>query len=258
MLTFVSIKRFFLIALIVLLVGDWMYNTPAFYYWILISIFLILTVLGSFLIQWNFHLKSHCSNPDIDQSHIALTFDDGPHHEYTFQVLQLLKQFNAKATFFCIGKHMEQHSDLIKQIIDEGHTIGNHTYSHSRRFGFFGTRKVISELQKTNNIFAKITGKQIQMYRPAFGVTNPSIKKAVQATELQSIGWSIRSLDTTLLSEDAILHRTTPKLAKGDIVLFHDTSPKTIIVLEQLLLILQEKNLQSVTVDQLLNIKAYA
>lgn len=258
MLTFVSIKWFFLIALIVLLVGDWLYHIPALYYWMLIGTFLILTVLGSFLIQWNFHFKSHCSNPDIDQSYVALTFDDGPHPEYTPQVLQLLKQFNAKATFFCIGRHMEQRSDLIKQIIDEGHTIGNHTHSHSRAFGFFGTRKVISELQKTNSIFAKITGKQIQMYRPAFGVTNPNIRKAIKATGLQSIGWSIRSLDTTFLSEDAILHRTTHKLAKGGILLFHDTNPKTIIVLEQLLLILQEKNFQSVTVDQLLNIKAYA
>lgn len=258
MLTFVSIKRFFLIVLIVLLVGDWLYHIAAFYYWILIGTFLILTVLGSFLIRWNFHFKSYCSNPDIDQSYVALTFDDGPHPEYTPQVLQLLKQFNAKATFFCIGKHMEQRSDLIKQIIDAGHTIGNHTYSHSRAFGFFGPGKVISELQKTNGIFAKITGKQILMYRPAFGVTNPNIKKAIKAIGLQSIGWSIRSLDTTFLSEDAILYRTTHKLAKGDILLFHDTSAKTIIVLERLLLILQEKNLQSVTVDQLLNIKAYA
>lgn len=258
MLTFVSIKRFFLIALIVLLVGDWMYNIPAFYYWILMGIFLTLTVLGSFLIQWNFHFKSHNSNPNIVENQIALTFDDGPHPEYTPQVLQLLKQFNAKATFFCIGKHMEQHSGLIKRILTEGHTIGNHTYSHSRVFGFFGAKKVIAELQKTNNIFTKITGKQIQMYRPAFGVTNPNIKKVIKAMGLQSIGWSIRSLDTTFLSEDTILHRTTHKLAKGDIVLFHDTSAKTIIVLERLLLILQEKNLQSVTVDQLLNIKAYA
>ncbi|WP_425235530.1 polysaccharide deacetylase family protein [Ulvibacterium sp.] len=258
MLTFVSIKRFFLIALIVLLVGDWMYNIPTFYYWILIGIFLTLTVLGSFLIQWNFHFKSHNSNPSIVENQIALTFDDGPHPEYTPQVLQLLKQFNAKATFFCIGKHMEGHSGLIKRILTEGHTIGNHTYSHSRVFGFFGAKKVIAELQKTNGIFAKITGKQIQMYRPAFGVTNPNIKKSIKAMGLQSIGWSIRSLDTTPLSDDTILHRTTHKLAKGDILLFHDTSPKTIIVLERLLLILQEKNLQSVTVDQLLNIKAYA
>ncbi len=245
-------------ALTVLLVIDWLYGIPGFYYWIPISAFFVLTILGSFLIQWNFHFKSHNSNPNVVDNYIALTFDDGPHPEYTSQVLQLLKQFNAKATFFCIGKHMEQHNDLIKKILDEGHTIGNHTYSHSRAFGFFGSKKVIAELQETNSIFDQITGKQIQLYRPAFGVTNPSIKKAIRAMNLQSIGWSVRSLDTTPLSEDAILNRVTRKLVKGDIVLFHDTSAKTLAVLERLLLILREKNLRSVTVDQLLNIKAYA
>ncbi len=244
--------------MIILLAVDWLYDISGLYYWILIGIFLTITVLGSFLIQWNFHLTSYNSNPNVVENYIALTFDDGPHPEYTSQILLLLKQFNAKATFFCIGKHMEQNRDLIKKIIDEGHTIGNHTYSHSNAFGFFGAKKVTAELQKTNTTFAKITGRQMQLYRPAFGVTNPSIKRAIRAMGLQSIGWSVRSLDTTTLSENAILNRVTHELGKGDIVLLHDTSAKTLVVLERLLLILQKKNFESVTVDQLLNIKAYA
>lgn len=258
MLTFVFIKRLCLITLIVLFIIDWQYAIPKFYYAIPIGAFFVLTILGSFFIQWNFHFKSYHSNPNITKNNIALTFDDGPHPEFTPQVLQLLKRFNAKATFFCIGKHMEQHSELIKEMMAQGHTMGNHTYSHSRMFGFFGAKKVIAELQKTNGVFAKITGEQLQLYRPAYGVTNPNIKKAIRAINLQSIGWSIRSLDTTHLSEDAILNRVVNKICKGDIILLHDTNAKTIIVLERLLLILQEKNLQSVTIDQLLNIKAYA
>jgi len=97
----------------------------------------------------------------------------------------------------------------------------------------------------------------MNLYRPAFAVTNPRIEKAIKALQLVSIGWNVRSLDTTPRSEAMILRRITSKIAKGDIVLLHDTSDKTVAVLEQLLLFLDKKNLQSVPVDQLLNIKAY-
>ncbi len=98
----------------------------------------------------------------------------------------------------------------------------------------------------------------MNLYRPAFGVTNPNIKRAVKATGMQTIGWSIRSLDTTKRSEASVLKRITKNISKGDIILLHDTSAKTIAVLEQLLLFLQKENLQSVTVDQLLKFDAYA
>jgi peptidoglycan/xylan/chitin deacetylase (PgdA/CDA1 family) len=76
--------------------------------------------------------------------------------------------------------------------------------------------------------------------------------------ELKTIGWNIRSLDTTKRSQKAILERITHKIRKGDIILLHDSSAKTVEVLEQLLLFLQQNKMQSVTVDQLLDIQAYA
>ncbi len=96
------------------------------------------------------------------------------------------------------------------------------------------------------------------MFRPPFGVTNPNIKKALRKTGHKSIGWSIRSLDTTSLSEEKILKRITANLKKGDIILLHDSSAKSFAVLEQLLLFLQSHELQSVPVDRLLEIEAYA
>jgi peptidoglycan/xylan/chitin deacetylase (PgdA/CDA1 family) len=217
-----------------------------------------ITLLGSTLIQWNYHLISLNSNSEINKDVVAITFDDGPNPDFTPHVLALLKKFNVKATFFCIGRNVEANSTLFRQIISEGHTIGNHTYSHANNFGFFSTREVISELEKTNKIIKEQTGLELRFYRPAFGVTNPRMKRALKITGLQSIGWNKRSLDTTPLSEQKILRRLTRNLKKGDIILLHDSSSKSVRVLEQLLLFLQTNKLESVTVDQLLEIEPYA
>ncbi len=222
-----------------------------------ICFWLLMTLCGSFLIQWNYHFTSLHSNAKVQKNQIALSFDDGPHPEFTPKVLQLLQKYDAKATFFCIGQLAEQHKELVQKIVDEGHIIGNHTYSHSKFFGFFSTEKVVVELQKTNEIIHDIIGNQTQLYRPAYGVTNPNIKKAIAKTHLKPIGWNVRSLDTTYRSQAQILDRITLRLKKGDIVLLHDTSEKTVAVLEQLLLFLQKNNIESVTIDQLLDIKAH-
>ncbi|MEX0274933.1 MAG: polysaccharide deacetylase family protein, partial [Flavobacteriaceae bacterium] len=102
-----------------------------------------------------------------------------------------------------------------------------------------------------------VFGVRPKLYRPAFGVTNPSIGKSVSDLDLTVIGWNRRSLDTTSLSMEKIYGRVVKKLSKGDIVLLHDTSGKTVAVLERLLVFLREKELESVTVDRLLNVKAY-
>lgn len=224
----------------------------------LLLTWLFITGLGSFIIQWNYHLKSLCANPSIDKNWVSITFDDGPDKAFTPRVLDLLEANNAKATFFCIGRKADRHGDVLLEILDKGHALGNHTYSHSQLFGFFNAEKVTAELIQTNEVVERITGKRMKLYRPAFGVTNPAIQSAINTLQLQSIGWSIRSLDTTKRSKKAVLNRITPKVSKGDIILLHDTSEKTVAVLEQLLLFLKERNLRSVTVDQLLEIEAYA
>jgi len=220
-------------------------------------VWFLVTLCGSFFIQWNYHLTSLHSNKNISKNEVSLTFDDGPNTEFTPRVLKLLNQYNAKATFFLIGKKAEKHPEVVQNILRQGHTIGNHTNSHTNDFGFFGTSKVINELQTANGIIEKISGYKMKLYRPAFGVTNPSIQVAVKQLKVSSIGWNVRSLDTTNRSEEAILKRITSKISKGDIILLHDTSSKTVEVLERLLLFLQVNNLKSVTVNQLLNIKAY-
>ena len=241
-----------------LVIGYSYFDFPFLPIVVLFFIWLLLTMAGSAFIGWNYHFKSYNNNLKTTKNHIAITFDDGPHPEYTPKVLALLEKYNAKATFFCIGKNSNAYPEILKSIINQGHIIGNHTYSHSNTFGFFSTQKVISELEHTNTTVKKITGLDLQLYRPAFGVTNPKIKRALKHTKMISIGWNKRSLDTTSLKKKNILKRITKNLKRGDVILLHDSSEKTIIVLEQLLLFLQQQNMEAVTIDSLFNLKAYA
>jgi len=246
------------IALLAILAAlNFLFPVPWWVYPIVLVFWFLVSLCGSFFIRWNYHFTSLHSNKNTSQNQVSLTFDDGPNTEFTPRVLELLKQYNAKATFFLIGKHAKKYPQLVQDILKQGHSIGNHTYSHTNDFGFFGTSKVVKELQTANKVIEKITGFKMKLYRPAFGVTNPSIQEAVQQLKINSIGWNVRSLDTTHRSEEAILKRITNKVSKGDIILLHDTSYKTVEVLERLLLFLQVNNLKSVTVEELLKIKAY-
>ncbi len=258
MLKYPIINNIFRIAFAALLLWD-VYREISWWTYILLgAVWLALTIIGSFHIRWNYHLPAlHC-NKKVHNKLVAITFDDGPHPSFTPKVLELLQKYNAKASFFCVGHQVHQFGEIVNKIVANGHTVGNHTYSHSNKFGFFGTQKVILELQRTNMAIKETTGLDPKLYRPAFGVTNPSIGRAVKKLQLNTIGWNIRSLDTTKRSKKTVLERITNKIKKGDIILLHDSSDKTVEVLEQLLLFLQRNEIQSVTVDQLLDIEAYA
>lgn len=226
------------------------------FFLLLFLIWLGLTTWGSFDIRLNYFTKAYCSKPNSISKEIALTFDDGP-HEMTEKVLDLLKQFNVKATFFCIGKQIENNPQLFKRIISEGHLVGNHSFSHSENFGFFSSQNVLDEILTTNKLVQQWSGLNMKLFRPPFGVTNPMIAKAISVTKHHVIGWNIRSLDTVYEEENTIFERVKNKIKPGGIILLHDTSQKSVNVLERLLLFLKTENYSIVSVDKLLNLSAY-
>lgn len=244
------------ILITIALVGGGIYainkeSFPFLYFFIVSLLWLTCTVIGSFNILWNYFLNA-VNHVHTDTNNVAITFDDGPHPVFTPQVLALLKKHNAKATFFCIGKNAAQYPDLVKQIVNNGHSIGNHSYNHANNFGFLNSKKVVTEIQKTDKILQEITGKKVKTFRPPFGVTNPNIAKAIRHTQHQVMGWNVRSLDTVIQSENKIFKRITKKLNAGDIILLHDSSLKSVLVVERLLLFLKKRELSSVTVEELL------
>jgi peptidoglycan-N-acetylglucosamine deacetylase len=209
--------------------------------------------LGSGFVCSNYHVKALCSAKTTTKR-IAITFDDGPAPE-TEKVLDLLKQYGAKATFFCIGRQVEKYPEILARIINEGHTVGNHTYSHSPALTL--SPHAFQELVTTNELIEKVTGKRTRLFRPPYGVTAPNIAKALKRTGHTVIGWNIRSLDAIIMDEQKIFKRITDRLKPGSIILLHDTSLRSVNVLEQLLVLLHENGYEAVTIDELLNIPAY-
>lgn len=255
MLTFKKVNTLTIIMLIgILTYGFLLQHTIYPLVILLFLLWVILTTIGSFNILWNYFLTAKNSNKNSKENIVSLTFDDGVNPEITPKVLDLLKKYNTKATFFCIGKNIEKYPKLAQRIVAEGHSIGNHTYNHSNKWGFLSTEKVLEEIKKNNEIIEQITGKQTKLFRPPFGVTNPHIAKATKQLNCEVIGWNVRSLDTVIKNEEKILNRITKKVKKGDVILLHDNSEKTVVVLEQLLYFLEKKKLKSVTIEALFNI----
>lgn len=215
----------------------------------------LFTVWGVFDIRLNYFTKVYFKGKTKERK-VAITFDDGP-HPVTHQILDLLDKYQMKATFFCIGKEIEKYPEVLQRIHAEGHTIGNHTYTHSTAMGFLTSQKVKQEIRITDLLIEQLIHQKPLLFRPPFGVTNPSIAKASTRLQKYMIGWNIRSLDTVIRQEYDILSRVLPRLQPGAIILFHDTSERTARVLEQLLLYMTHHKYTSIPVNELLNIAAY-
>jgi peptidoglycan/xylan/chitin deacetylase (PgdA/CDA1 family) len=227
-------------------------------WWLILpsSIYLSFLIYGSSVIQANFFAPAYCS-ADTTEKIIALSFDDGPNAEYTPQVLALLANYEATATFFVIGKHIHGNESLLKQMLAEGHSIGNHSYSHSFFIDFKNVQGFKEELAQTEELIFNAIGKRVKLFRPPYGVTTPNLAKAAKLLDYRIIGWNIRSLDTTKDSVEVITQRVQSQIKSGAIILLHDTSAKTIQVLKQTLNFAQTNGYEVVSVERLLKIEAY-
>lgn len=245
-----------LVVLVLLAIQSFIEPLPWWVFLLPLVLWLIITAIGSGLVQSGYHIKTLNKNSKPSGKQIALTFDDGP-TPYTEKVLDVLARYHIKVTFFCIGSQIEIYPHIFKRILNEGHTVGNHTYSHSHKMGFFSKQKITAEVVSTDALIEKYTFKKPLLFRPPFGVTTPNLASVVKQTRHYVIGWNIRSLDAVIEDEAKIYNRITSRLSPGSIILLHDTSQKTVNVLEQLLVLLQQQNYEAVTVNELLNIPAY-
>ncbi|MCB2195771.1 MAG: polysaccharide deacetylase family protein [Bacteroidetes bacterium] len=222
---------------------------------IITALFLAHLVYCSYAICSQVYIKTHCI-ADTSERKISITFDDGPDPKITPQVLELLNQFNVKATFFCIGKHIEENKETLKLIDQKGHLIGNHSWSHERWFDLYPAEKMKLEIEKTNGLIFETIGKKPKLFRPPYGVTNPSLKKAIKNFDFNTIGWSIRSFDTINHVKKTVF-RLKNKLKPGAIILFHDNREQITEILKPFLEFAQSENYKIVPLDELLDIKVY-
>jgi len=257
MLNFKRVNTILVLLFVGFLFVAFQFNISFWYVLVFVFSWILLTILGSFNVQWNYFLKGKHHNYAISKNYIALTFDDGPHPEFTPKVLELLRQFNVKATFFVIGKNAKKHPELVQKIVDEGHDLGNHSHVHTDYYGFLSRNEVTLDLMNCNKLLFDITEKKIKFFRPPFGVTNPNIARAVKNLNLHTFGWSIRSFDTVAKDAELVFKKINSKIQRGDVVLLHDSSEISIAILERLLKSMKVKNLKSVTLSVLFKIPPY-
>ena len=252
MLSFRKLSALVVVAIIAIILAHVFFQVNLLWIILPMCFWLLMVSIGSFSMRYNFFLKS-ITHIDTSEKKIAITFDDGPNTNYTLPVLKLLDKYNAKATFFCIGKHIKKYPEIAKTIADKGHNIGNHSYSHNNFIGFSSVKKWKEEIEQTDALIKNITKGNTGIFRPPFGVTTPNLAKVIKTSNHNVIGWNIRSFDTVIRDKSRVLNRITKRIKPGGIVLLHDTQPNTLYILEHLLLYLKQNNYEAVTINNLLN-----
>ena len=156
-----------------------------------------------------------------DKKNIYLSFDDGPHSEITLFVLEELKKYNAKATFFCLGNNVALYPGVYRQILDEGHAVGNHTYDHPNGWET-PLEEYLRDITKASNYIHS------NLFRPPYGRIKTSqakkVKEAMNDETAKIIMWDVLSLDfDTTFTPQQCLSNVIKNATNGSIVVFHDS-----------------------------------
>lgn len=159
-----------------------------------------------------------------EKKEIYLTFDDGPVPDFTPWVLETLKKFNAKATFFCVGENIEKYPHIFRQIIEDNHSIGNHTFNHLQGWKT-STTKYIKNIIKAESYLKDAEKHQgIKLFRPPHGRIKPMQARILRKKGYKIIMWDVLSGDFDQnLSKEECLQHTLKHINNGSIVVFHDS-----------------------------------
>ncbi len=183
-----------------------------------------------------------------DVRRVALTFDDGPHPLYTEPLLDGLKERGVRATFFVTGENAALHPDIIKRMHDEGHLIGNHTYTHIE-LTKTNREKFKRELVRTNEVLQEITGEEVLYVRPPYGAWD---KKLESELNMFPILWSVDPLDWCTADASCITQTVLKKVGENDIILMHDYYKTSVEAALAIVDELQQQGYEFVTVDKIL------
>ena len=153
---------------------------------------------------------------------IALTFDDGPDPATTPRVLDLLDARGARATFFCVGRRVEEHPDVAAEIVRRGHRVENHSYRHLNAFWFLLPGALRDEIVRAQDAIATATGQAPRLFRAPAGIRSPLLEPALAREGLDLVAWTRRGFDTVSGDAGRVLARLVRGLAAGDILLLHD------------------------------------
>jgi peptidoglycan-N-acetylglucosamine deacetylase len=180
----------------------------------------------------------------------ALSFDDAPHPLYEPLLLDTLRRMGVKATFFCIGRNARAYPYFVRDMIKQGHEVGNHTFHHVRLLGL-PADAVRDELESANNVLTSITGQPVRYFRPPGGEYSPLTLQITSKLGLTTAFWTDDPGDFDNIGQTRLRSKLTSRLRYGGIVLLHDNVLETIEVLRPFLQTARTKGIKLVTVGEL-------
>ena len=156
---------------------------------------------------------------------IALTYDDGPNDPHTLRLLEALAKRGVKATFFLIGRYVQQRPDIAREIVKAGHVVGNHTFTHPL-LTFLRESEIRQELSSCRDALHDAVGTHSNLFRPPFGGRRPGVLRIAREFGLEPVMWNVTGYDWNAVPAAAIERKVSQKIRGGDVILLHDGGHK--------------------------------
>lgn len=193
------------------------------FFTILLTVFFLL-IIGNFYVYYGFDYQPDIFRKgSVSSNYVALTFDDGPSPEYTPLILDILKEKNVEATFFMVGKHVDKYPEVARQVAEDGHEIGNHTYDHLN-IPTLKYNDLTKQIILTNRVIHQVTDKRVSYLRPPRGMYDARYRRLAHLLGQEIVLWTISGQDwRSSTSAKAIVKRIVTKVKGGEIILLHDS-----------------------------------
>lgn len=208
-----------------------------------------------YLVEETYGTENNLTEPREIIGHIALTFDDGPNPIYTPILLDALQERDIPATFFLLGRQVEEHPEIVARIHAEGHLIGNHSFSH-RDLKYLSYESIIRELEFTNMFIENITGNRPGLFRPPFGEKDQRVVDIARQLEMSIILWSIYPQDWLHQDANIIFEKIMADAKDGSVIVLNDTWGSTIEATIKAIDALIDKGYAFVTVEELFKLNS--
>ena len=221
------------------------------------SIVLSLVFLIRFLMLSTFAEVKVYRSVETDKKQIALTFDDGPHPILTPRILEILARYNVPATFFMVGENVLNYPEAARAVIDAGHEVGNHTFTHPH-IASLNEKAIFEEIGKCEDALEELCEYRPHLLRTPQGALTPSLERCLLEDDYILVLWSLDTRDWDNKSTATIVRAVLDGVSAGDIILMHDYigyNSKTPEALEKIIPALLSLGYEFVTVSELLGVR---